>query len=105
RQVVGVVVSAGKMMKTVKVQIPKQKWNKRIQKNYPIPYNVLVSDPTESTREGDVVSIQSGLRTSPKVNHVVSDIIAPMGPPLSQRPRLPTPEERMAAMIARKEAR
>jgi small subunit ribosomal protein S17 len=32
RQLTGVVVTAGKMMKTVKVQVPKQKWNKRIQK-------------------------------------------------------------------------
>lgn len=32
RHITGVVVSAGKMINTVKVRIPKQVWNKRVQK-------------------------------------------------------------------------
>lgn len=32
REIVGVVVSAGKMDKTVKVRVPKQVWNRRIRK-------------------------------------------------------------------------
>jgi ribosomal protein S17 len=41
RQITGVVISAGKMMKTVKVQVPKQKWNKHIQKVYIVPFRKL----------------------------------------------------------------
>jgi small subunit ribosomal protein S17 len=72
---------------------------------YATPYNVLVSDPTDAAREGDVVSIQAGYRASKHVHHVIADIVAPMGPPLSQRPHLMTEAERIAALIAKREAR
>ncbi|TLD18306.1 nucleic acid-binding protein [Venturia nashicola] len=102
---VGVVISAGKMMKTVKVRVAKQKWNKRIQKFYDEPFNILVSDPTQSVREGDVISCISGLRSSSTVRHVVTGIIAPMGPPLSERPPVPTESQRLAAREADRAAR
>ncbi|QDS71700.1 hypothetical protein FKW77_008374 [Venturia effusa] len=105
RPKVGVVISAGKMMKTVKVRVAKQKWNKRIQKYYDEPFNILVSDPTQSVREGDVISCIPGLRSSSTVRHVVTGIIAPMGPPLSERPPVPTESQRLAAREADRAAR
>lgn len=93
----GIVVSAGKMDKTVKVRIPKQRWNRKIQKYFDAPISHLVHDPNNSCREGDVVSIRSGWRTAKRVRHVVTGIVAPMGLPISQRPHVPTEEERLAA--------
>lgn len=45
KQLTGVVVSAGKMMKTVKVQVPKQKWNRRIQKVCSLSFTTTVLEP------------------------------------------------------------
>lgn len=91
----GIVVSAGKMDKTVKVRIARQKWNRRIQKHYSAPVSHLVHDPNNSCREGDVVSIRSGWRTAKQVRHVVTGIVAPMGEPVSVRPRVPSERERL----------
>lgn len=60
----------------------------------------LVHDPNDSLRTGDIVSISSGWRTSKSKRHVVNRIIAPWGPPIDQRPPVPTPEEREAAHAA-----
>lgn len=72
----------------------------------------LVHDPNDSLRTGDIVSISSGWRTSKTKRHVVNRIIAPWGPPIDQRPPVPTPQERDAAhaadrakKLARKELR
>ncbi|KAJ9648876.1 hypothetical protein H2199_000789 [Coniosporium tulheliwenetii] len=102
RKLNGVVVSAGKMQKTVKVRIAAQEWNKHIRKHLPAPYTVLVSDPSSSVREGDIISLASGWRASKTVRHVVTSIIAPFGPPLDQRPPLPTEAERIAARTAKR---
>ncbi|EKG17662.1 Ribosomal protein S17 [Macrophomina phaseolina MS6] len=102
RQFTGVVVSAGKMTKTVKVRIPGQKWDKHIRKDFPAPYHVLVSDPTESAREGDVVNLRNGWRTSKHVHHVVTRIVAPFGPAIEDRPPVPTEEERQRQLIQAK---
>ncbi|KAB2572438.1 37S ribosomal protein S17 [Lasiodiplodia theobromae] len=99
RQFTGVVVSAGKMMRTVKVRIPGQKWDKHIRKDFPAPYHVLVSDPTESAREGDVVTLRNGWRTSKQVHHVVTSIVAPFGPAISERPPIPTEQERQQQLL------
>ncbi|KAL1637359.1 hypothetical protein SLS58_009305 [Diplodia intermedia] len=99
RQFTGVVVSAGKMMKTVRVRIPGQRWDKHIRKDFPAPYHVLVSDPTESVREGDVVTLRNGWRTSKQVHHVVTSIVAPFGPEISKRPRIPTEDERQQQLL------
>lgn len=96
RQLTGVVVSAGKMVKTVKVRIAKQEWHKHIRKYFPSSTTYLVSDPNSSLREGDVVRIASGWRTSKHIRHVVSSIIAPFGTPIDTRPPIPTEEERIA---------
>ncbi|KAF2753739.1 nucleic acid-binding protein [Pseudovirgaria hyperparasitica] len=89
----GVVVSAGKMDRTVKVRIATQTWNKRVKKHFPDAKHHLVHDPANSVREGDVVSIQSGWRKAQHVRHVVTKILSPFGSPLEDRPRLPTLEE------------
>lgn len=57
----------------------------------------LVHDPNDSLREGDVIEIVSGWRTSKRKRFVVNRIIAPFGPPIDERPPVPTQEEREAA--------
>ncbi|OCK76558.1 nucleic acid-binding protein [Lepidopterella palustris CBS 459.81] len=93
---IGVVVSAGKMAKAVRVRIAKQEWNKQIRKHFPSSTTYLVSDPNSSLREGDVVQIASGWRSSKNIRHVVSSIVAPFGPPISERPPVPTAAELLA---------
>lgn len=46
------------------------------------------------------MSISSGWRTSKSKRHVVNRIIAPSGPPIEERPPVPTPAERDAAHAA-----
>lgn len=57
--------------------------------------NHLVHDPNSSLIQGDVVSLHR-LRVSTAVKHVVANIITPFGKPISERPNIPTPEERLA---------
>ncbi|ESZ94092.1 hypothetical protein SBOR_5512 [Sclerotinia borealis F-4128] len=82
RQINAVVVSSGLMAKTVK--------------KYSGTSHVLVHDPNSSLNTGDVISISPGWRTSKSIHHVVSSIIAPFGTPISERPPIPTAEERIA---------
>ncbi|KAK5124546.1 hypothetical protein LTR85_001763 [Meristemomyces frigidus] len=96
REIVGVVVSAGKMDKTVKVRVAGQKWEKKIGKYFPDPTNYLVHDPNNSLVPGDVISLHR-LRVSTAVHHVVGNIVTPFGTPIDQRPHIPTPDERLAA--------
>ncbi|KAI9707199.1 MAG: hypothetical protein M1836_000159 [Candelina mexicana] len=104
-QIAGVVVSAGKMMKTVKVRVAQQAYNAHIRKNYRSSINHLVSDPNSSLREGDVVSIAPGWRTSKHVRHVVTSIIAPFGPAIDERPPIPSEEERLAKRAEKRTAK
>ncbi|KAF1816533.1 hypothetical protein P152DRAFT_376829, partial [Eremomyces bilateralis CBS 781.70] len=93
---VGVVVSAGKMDKCVKVRIPKQVWNNKIRKYFTEHYALLVSDPANSTRAGDVVRIRDGYRPATRaarVAHIVTNVISPFGPPLGDRAPVPSDEE------------
>ncbi|KAF2455339.1 hypothetical protein BDY21DRAFT_350484 [Lineolata rhizophorae] len=108
RSITGVVVSTGKMMKTVKVRVATRTWNSHIRKFYPSSVNYLVSDPNNSTREGDVVAIRSGWRTAKHVRHIVTSIIAPFGTPVADRPPLPSLvelEERREEKYEEKKAR
>ncbi|KAK2610360.1 hypothetical protein N8I77_003802 [Diaporthe amygdali] len=100
REMNGVVVSAGLARNTVKVQIAKEEWNKKVKKNFQSFERHLVHDPNNSLRTGDIVSISSGWRTSKSKRHVVNRIIAPWGPPIEERPPVPTPAEREAAHAA-----
>ncbi|KAG8162686.1 hypothetical protein KVR01_007164 [Diaporthe batatas] len=100
RELSGIVVSSGLAPKTVKVQVAKEVWNKKVKKNFQHFERYLVHDPRDSLRTGDIVSISSGWRTSKTKRHIVNRIIAPWGPPIDQRPAVPTPEEREAAHAA-----
>ncbi|KAF1942440.1 nucleic acid-binding protein [Clathrospora elynae] len=85
-QKIGIVVSAGKMSRAVKVRVAGQEWNKKFRKHFPAPTTYLVSDPNNSLVEGDTVRITSGYRTSTAVHHVVTSIVAPFGEPVENRP-------------------
>ncbi|CCT67437.1 related to ribosomal protein [Fusarium fujikuroi] len=98
----GVVVSAGLMDKTVKVRVGGQKWNKIVNKWFADPKHYLVHDPNSSLRTGDVVSIVPGWPTSQHKRHVIKHIIAPYGTPTTERPPVPTLEERIADYEAKK---
>lgn len=140
----GVVFSAGKMMKAVKVRIAKQTYNSFIRKvrlsldppfpsisfsHYPpssplkplrknkltltSPGNQhfrtyqshLVSDPTSSLRAGDVVRIAAGWHTSRRIKHVVTEILAPYGSAIDERPALLTEEQRLEKRRVKREAK
>ncbi|PSR85504.1 hypothetical protein BD289DRAFT_348996, partial [Coniella lustricola] len=96
RVVTGVVVSAGLSDKTVKVRVGGEEWNKKIKKYFKKPQTHLVHDPNNSLRTGDAVEIVSGWRTSKQKRFVVNRIIAPFGPPVSERPPVLTQAERDA---------
>ncbi|KAJ4303325.1 hypothetical protein N0V90_002218 [Kalmusia sp. IMI 367209] len=96
---VGVVVSAGRMSRAVKVRIAAQEWNKKFRKHFPSEQTYLVADPNDSLVEGDVVRIASGWRTSKNIRHVVTSIVAPFGEPVEKRPPILTEEERMNIRI------
>jgi small subunit ribosomal protein S17 len=85
-QKIGVVVSAGKMSRAVKVRVAEQEWNKQFRKHFLSPKHYTVSDPNSSLVEGDVVRITSGHRTSATIRHVVTSIVAPFGEPVENRP-------------------
>ncbi|KAF2819548.1 nucleic acid-binding protein [Ophiobolus disseminans] len=92
-QKVGVVVSAGLMAGAVKVRVAERAWNKKFRKYFPAPHNYLVRDPNSSLVPGDVVRITSGHRTSKRIRHVVTAIVAPFGEPVENRPKVMTQEE------------
>ncbi|KAF2876690.1 hypothetical protein BDV95DRAFT_602658 [Massariosphaeria phaeospora] len=96
---VGVVVSSGKMARAVKVRIAGQEWNKHFRKAFPSEKTYLVSDPNSSLREGDVVRIASGFRTSKQIRHVVTSIVAPFGPPVEDRPPVLTEDQLMEVKV------
>ena len=56
--------------------------------------NLIVSDPTESTRTGDVIRIVDEGQVSKRIRHVVTEIVAPWGPSIEERPTLPSEEQR-----------
>lgn len=54
----------------------------------------LVHDPNNSLVVGDVIQMHR-LKVSSQVFHVVGAITAPFGKPISERPPIPTPDERL----------
>ncbi|KAM3413988.1 hypothetical protein BST61_g10652 [Cercospora zeina] len=101
KKTVGVVVSHGKLNKTVKVRVAGQRWNNRIKKYYRLDTSHLVHDPNNSLVTGDVVELHR-LRVSALVDYVVSKIVSPFGNPIESRPPVPSPEERLAAYKAKR---
>ncbi|KAI7460347.1 glycosyl transferase, partial [Hortaea werneckii] len=55
REILGVVVSSGKMDRTVKVRLPGQRFERKVGKYFSAPTNHLVHDPNNSLITGDVV--------------------------------------------------
>lgn len=90
KNIVGIVVSAGKMNKTVKVRVTDTVFNKRVQKLFATHKDHLVHDPSSSARLGDVVTIQSGFRVSTQVHHLLRSIVSPMGEGIEERPTIPS---------------
>ncbi|KAK8098653.1 uncharacterized protein PG998_014139 [Apiospora kogelbergensis] len=101
----GVVVSAGLIDKTVKVRLWGQRWENHVAKSFKYPHFHLVHDPSNSVRQGDVISIAAGWRASSRKKHVVKHIIAPHGTPIDARPPVPTEEELKADYIAERVAK
>lgn len=67
--------------------------------------NHLVSDPNDSIRTGDVVKIARVRRISGHIQHVVTEIVAPWGPKIEERPPIMSLEEREARWKVWKEAK
>ncbi|KAI1087744.1 nucleic acid-binding protein [Rostrohypoxylon terebratum] len=105
KEMLGVVVSAGLMDKTVKVKLGGFRWEPRVQKYFKEPRFKLVHDPRNSVRQGDIVAITPTWRVSQHVRHVVKHIIAPYGEPIDERPPIPTLEERVAEAAAKRAAK
>lgn len=89
----GVVVSAGKMPKIVKVRMVKREYNSYLRKNYYLPKHFLVHDPTQSVYEGDIITIAQEPH-SRRCSHVVDTIVAAFSKPLDERPPLLSAEQR-----------
>ena len=90
-------------MKAVKVRTSKQVYNSFIRKHFTVPRSYLVSDPTSSLRTGDVVRIASGWHVSKLIRHVVTEILAPYGTPVEERPRVMSEEERVRKLEEKRE--
>ncbi|KAL8695361.1 MAG: hypothetical protein Q9218_000120 [Villophora microphyllina] len=110
----GTVISAGLMQKAVKVRTTRQVYNAFLQKFHTRQKTHHVSDPNSSLRTGDVVRIAPAKWSSPSnsIKHVVTEIVAPWGEPMEERPPIPSlgelAKERRAknkARMARKLAR
>ncbi|KAF7715802.1 Uncharacterized protein PECH_005970 [Penicillium ucsense] len=108
----GTVVSVGRMDRTVTVVYRSNEWDKHVRKYYRKDVKILVSDPQNSLRKGDVIEFSSGAPKSHRVHHVVERIITPFAVPIEDRPAVMTKEEReqerarrWAAKYVRRESR
>ena len=82
----GRVISAGRMDKTVRVEYTHTVYDKHIRRPFPAKTRLMVADPNNSCREGDVIQFGNGWRTSKNVHHVVEKIVAPFGSRIEDRP-------------------
>ena len=62
-----------------------------------------MSDPNDSLRTGDVIRFAGGWPTSRHIKHVVVEILAPWGPPVEERPRIPSEAERIQKRLEKRE--
>ncbi|KAK9459959.1 mitochondrial 37S ribosomal protein uS17m, partial [Lipomyces oligophaga] len=81
---VGVVVSQGKMAKTVKVRVNIPVFNTKYDMMIHKRRTFLVHDEGELTREGDVVRIESTRPLSAKKHFAVAEIKNPLGATFEQ---------------------
>lgn len=84
------------MSRTVRVEYRHLTFSKHLNKTFPQKSNVLVADPNNSLREGDVIVFSNGWRKSKHVSHVVDKIVTPFGTPIEDRPPVMTRAEREA---------
>ncbi|EAW06922.1 uS17 family ribosomal protein [Aspergillus clavatus NRRL 1] len=101
----GTVVSVGRMDRTVRVSYRHTTWDPHLRKSYPKTTHILVSDPRNSLREGDVIEFSSGFPKSRRVRHVVERIVAPFGSAIEDRPAVMTREERDALRVQKRAAK
>ncbi|ODV93758.1 hypothetical protein PACTADRAFT_51514 [Pachysolen tannophilus NRRL Y-2460] len=71
---VGLVISQGKMAKTVKVRVQQKSYNKKIHKELIKRKDYLVHDEGEICREGDLVRIEATRPLSPRKFFAVAEI-------------------------------
>lgn len=81
---VGLVVSQGKMQKTVKVRIETKVFNKRINKELFHRKDYLVHDEAEVVREGDLVRIEATRPLSKRKFFAVAEILKNKGQQFAQ---------------------
>ncbi|KAL3229952.1 Small ribosomal subunit protein uS17m [Nakaseomyces bracarensis] len=81
---IGLVVSQGKMQKTVKVRVERKVFNKRINKELFRRKDFLVHDEGEITREGDLVRIESTRPLSKWKSFAIAEIIRNKGQQFAQ---------------------
>ena len=74
----------------------------QIAQHFQTHQSYLVSDRTSSTRTGDVVRIAEAGKVSKHIRHRVTEILAPWGPPINQRPPVLSEEEVIAMKVARR---
>ncbi|RPB17753.1 hypothetical protein P167DRAFT_471754, partial [Morchella conica CCBAS932] len=100
---VGVVVSCGRALKTIRVRVSTLQWEKHIRRDYVRPKILLVHDEYQACVEGDVVRVEP--ETSSKMKkHMVAEIISPV---LTAEPRKPveTHEQWLARMKEKRAAK
>ncbi|KAH3688153.1 hypothetical protein WICPIJ_000866 [Wickerhamomyces pijperi] len=71
---IGLVVSQGKMNKTVKVQVERKTFNRIINKEIMKRKNFLVHDESNVSREGDIVRIESCRPLSSRKSFAIAEI-------------------------------
>lgn len=98
----GLVVSAGKTPQTAKILLWTQRWEKKVQKNFKVPTYHLVHDPNDSVRQGDVIAVSGGWRSSSNKRMIVRHIVAPYGTPIEERSPVPTVQELLADEAAKR---
>ncbi|PYI21397.1 nucleic acid-binding protein [Aspergillus violaceofuscus CBS 115571] len=101
----GTVISAGRMVRTVRVLHWNVEWDAHLRKYYRKKEIIMVSDPRESLRVGDVIEFSSGYPKSRNVHHVVERIIAPFADAIEDRPGVMTRAERDAARAEKRTAK
>ncbi|MCJ1446080.1 MAG: hypothetical protein MMC23_006585 [Stictis urceolatum] len=95
---VGRITSAGVTQKSATVLTTFQKFDRYLQRHYTLRRKLHISDPTSSLHTNDVVRFiyHPYLSRSKNIAHTVTEILAPWGPRLHERPPLLTAEERAA---------
>lgn len=91
---IGVVISQGKMDKTVKVRFRNTNWNRHVSKYIVSHKNMLVHDELNKCREGDVVRVQYVRPLSAKKSWAVAEFMRLQGTSWEQYQReIPTEVE------------